>query len=166
VINKEDLAEFVREVYATYNQQLLRLDEKPTFRAWYNLLYDLDIEEIRSAFIKLATYEKYMPRPGDVRRAAIDTQTKIPQQLDPYSAWGTFQTIIQNIHSGTQTEIPKPEALVKTMQHFGDSIFTMHTNGDREAFIRVYTKVVDEIEKEKYAFTEPMPAQAPAEKTE
>lgn len=156
-MTKQELKGFVREVHATYNQQILKIDEKAVFRAWYNILYDLEIEEVRAGFAKLATYEKYMPRPGDVRRAVIDSQNKIPQQLDPYQAWGLFQTIIQNIHAGTQTEIPKPEALIKTIQHFGDSAFTMHTNGDREIFVKTYEKIVADIEKDKYAFTLPPP---------
>lgn len=157
MMTKEELMDFVKEVYATYNQQLLMIDEKATFRAWYNLLYDLSIEEVRAAFLALATHEKFMPRPGDIRRAAIDAQTGIPQQIDAYSAWGIFQTIIREVHSGTQTQIHKPEALIKTMQQLGDSAMTMHTNGDREVFVRIYEKIAGQIEEDKYAFRMPAP---------
>ena len=75
-ITKEETALFVRQVYATYNQPLMMGDEKSVFRAWYDLLRDLPHDDIRTSFLKLATHAKFMPRPGDVRRATIDDLTK------------------------------------------------------------------------------------------
>ena len=150
-ITKEECAELVRQAYATYNQTLPKMDEKVTFRAWYQLLKDLEYDDCQKAFIRLATHATFMPRPGDVRRSAIDAQTKIPPHLDAYSAWGIFQQIVREVNSGTQTEIPKPEALIKTLQQLGDGALGMHTNGDREVFVRTYERVCADIDKEKYA---------------
>ena len=54
------------------------------------------------------------------------------------------------MNSGVGNEIPKPESLIKTLQQLGDAALGMHTNGDREVFVRIYEKVVDELDKAKY----------------
>ena len=153
-MTKEDLKEIVDQIYAAYNQTLYEKDKVPTYRAWYGLLEDLDKDAVWAAFLDLAVYEKFMPRPGDVRRATIDAQTKIPPHLDGYSAWGIFMTIQRDANFGTQTEIPRPEALQKTLERLGASAYDMHTNGDREVFLRVYDAVVREAEQHKYKISE------------
>ena len=156
--SKKEIQEFVQEVYATYNESLLMRDEKPIYRAWFALLHDLDIKDIRQSFTELATFEKFMPRPGDIRRHTINVVSKIDNQLDAYEAWGIFQEVIRNANSGTPTKIDKPEsiciALRQTMKTFGDSAFGMHTNGDREAFVRVYEKIVAKMDAERYRIPE------------
>lgn len=149
-MDKFQLQEIVDQIYAAYNQTLYEKDKAPTYRAWYALLEDLDHEEVWNAFVNLAVYEKFMPRPGDVRRATIDAQTKIPPYLDGYSAWGIFVTLQRDANFGTQTNIPKPEALQKTLERLGESAYSMHTNGDREVFLKVYGTVVDELQQRKY----------------
>jgi len=150
-ITKEETQELVHQAYATYNLQLLELDKKATYRAWHALLHDLPYNEVSAALVRLATFEKFMPRPGDIRRSVINYQTKTPVHLDGYSSWGLFQTIVREVNSGVQTDVPKPEALTKTLKQLGDAANGMHTNGDRDVFIRVYEQVVEELEREKYA---------------
>ena len=131
---------------------MLKVDEKATFNAWYELLRDLEYEDVKAAFIQLATHAKFMPRPGDVRRTAIDTRNKIPPFLDAYSAWGIFQGILKEVHSGAQTERPPfDEALKITLNKLGEISYDMHTNGDREVFVRTYEQVVQKLEQDKYA---------------
>lgn len=160
-MTKHELIEIVNQIYAAYNQTLYEQDKKPTYSAWYALLEDLEYDAVWNAFINLAVYEKFMPRPGDVRRATIDAQTKVPPHLDGYSAWGIFVTLQKNAHYGTQTEIPVPEALLKTLERLGSAVYEMHTNGDREVFLRTYEAVVRELDQHKYKISEnPTRAQA------
>lgn len=153
-MDKFQLQEIVDQIYAAYNQTLYEKDKAPTYRAWYALLEDLDHQEVWNAFVNLAVYEKFMPRPGDVRRATIDAQTKMPPHLDGYSAWGIFMTLQKNANYGTQTEIPVPEALQKTLERLGAAVYDMHTNGDREIFLRAYDGVVRELDIHKYKISE------------
>ena len=153
-MTKDEIIPLVEQAYATYNQILYEPDKKNVYRAWYDLLHDLEYADAHAAFLQLAITEKFMPRPGDIRRTTIDTLTKVPPQLDGYSAWGIFMTLQKNAHFGTQTEIPKSEALQKTLERLGAAAYDMHTNGDREAFLRVYDKVVAEIEQHKYKISE------------
>jgi hypothetical protein len=149
-MTKEELQEIVDQAYAAYNEDLFEQDKKSVYRAWFSIVGDLPADAVWNAFVNLAVYAKFMPRPGDVRRATIDAQTGMPPHLDGYSAWGIFMSIQKSAHFGTQTEIPRPEALVKTLERLGDAAYDMHTNGDREAFVRVYDKVVEELERHKY----------------
>jgi len=149
-MTKEELMGLVQQVYATYDKQLLDVDKKMVYRAWYDLLNDLEYEEAINAFLELAVYETYMPKPGQLRRAVIDTQTGTTPHLDGYSAWGIFMTAQKDANFGTQTNMPKPEALQKTLEKLGSAAYEMHTNGDREVFVRVYNDVVNELQKQKY----------------
>ena len=150
-MNKTETVELVRQAYATYNQVIPEIDKAFIFKAWHELLHDLEYGEVKAAFLQLATYERFMPRPGDIRRLTIDSNTKIPVQLDAYSAWGMFQTIIKDANSGTHTKVQKPIALIKVLEQLGEAAWGMHTNGDRDVFVRAYERVVSDIEKEKYA---------------
>jgi len=149
-MTKTELIELVKFVYAMYNQQLLKIDEKEINRAWYSMLEDCTYEEAHEAFMDLAVAEVFMPKPGQLRRAIIDARIKVPPHLDGYSAWGIFVSIQRDANFGTQTNIPKPEALQKTLERLGDSAYSMHTNGDREVFLKVYNSVVDELQRQKY----------------
>jgi len=161
-LNKNELKDLVQQVYATYNQKLLIVDEQVIYRAWFELLHDLEYEDAKRGFIRLATHEKFMPRPGDVRRATIDMQTKIPPFLDGYSAWGIFTSVIREVNSGAQTERPPfDEALRNTLKELGESAYNMHTNGDREVFVRVYEKNVERLEREKYLIADNAPTDTP-----
>lgn len=160
-MTKHELIELVNQIYAAYNQTLYEQDKSATYRAWYLLLEDLEYEAAMNAFVNLAVYEKFMPRPGDVRRATIDAQTKMPPHLDGYSAWGIFVTLQKNAHYGTPTEIPVPESLRKTLERLGSAAHDMHTNGDREVFLKTYDAVVRELDQHKYKISEnPTRAQA------
>ena len=149
-MTKTELVDLVKLVFSMYNQQLLKIDEKDIHRAWYAMLEDCTYEEAYEAFMDLAVAEVFMPKPGQLRRAIIDARTKVPPHPDGYSAWGIFMTIQRDANFGTQTNIPKPEALQKTLERLGDSAYSMHTNGDREVFLRVYGTVVDELQQQKY----------------
>jgi hypothetical protein len=149
-MNKAELQQLVDQVYATYNQQLYEVDKKNVYRAWYDLLNDLEYEETINAFLELAVYETFMPKPGQLRRTVIDARTGEPPHPDPYSAWGIFVGAQKDAHFGTQTNVPKPIALQKTLERLGSSAYDMHTNGDREVFIKTYTAVVEEMQKQKY----------------
>lgn len=153
-MTKAEIMPLVDQAYATYNQTLYEVDKKTVYRAWYDLLWDIDYEEAHAAFLQLAITEKFMPRPGDIRRAAIDARIKVPPHLDGYSAWGVFVTLQKNAHFGTPTEIAVPEALRMTLERLGEAAYDMHTNGDREAFLRVYEKVIEQIDQHKYKISE------------
>ena len=153
-MTKDELANLVDLVYAGYNVPLPTVDKKKVRRAWYDILHDLDYIDAYDAYLDLATFSAFMPRPGDIRRATIDAQTKIPKHLEPYSAWGIFLGMQKDAHNGVGTKVPLPEAVQKTLERLGPSAAGMHTNGDRDVFVAVYKQVVSELELHKYKISE------------
>lgn len=99
----------------------------------------------------LATTSTFMPRPGEIRRSTINRHTKIGESDEPIIAWGIFQRLMEDANAGVMNNQQNlQDALIKTVRKLGPAGAGMHTNGDREHFIRVYEKIVIEIEGEKY----------------
>lgn len=152
-MTKTELASLVEQAYATYNQQLPTESErlKAVYAAWYALLHDLDYKEATNAFTHLAVTAQFMPRPGDIRRTAINRRNNYTPFEDALSAWGTFIAVIRDVNSGVPNKVGLSEALRLTVQALGTAAYNMHTNSDRDAFVRIYEAVVSEINERRYA---------------
>jgi len=155
-MTKSELVSLVEQAYATYRLELPVVEEQQVavYMAWGDLLLDLEYESCRRALVDIAVHSAFMPRPGEIRKAAINTSNKIPPFDDPNYAWGIWMTISREVSSGTPPSITPSEALVKTVHILGEAAYGMHTNGDREAFCSVYRQVVAEIESERYRVAE------------
>jgi hypothetical protein len=149
-MTKLECQELVRIAYAMYNLQILIADETHIFRAWYAMVGDLDYEAATDAFTELATYADFMPRPGEVRRKTIDMLDGGGRHPDGATAWGILQSMRKATEGGQFYEGDKPEALLEAIKLLGASVYDLHTNGDRETFLRVYNKVVEKLEQKKY----------------
>jgi hypothetical protein len=153
IMDKAELANLVDQVFATYNQEL-PLDDKSRvqliYKSWYDLLHDLSYADCKEAFLILATTSTFMPKAGEIRRSTINRHTKIGETDEPIIAWGKFQRIMEDANAGVMNQQELQEALILTVRKLGAAGAGMHTNGDREHFIRVYEKTVIEIEGEKY----------------
>jgi hypothetical protein len=163
-MTKDECAVLVEHVYATYNTELFNVDRAVIMRAWYALLHDLDYDQTKAAFIQIATFSDFMPRPGAVRRKTIDNELGERKFPDPYIAWSIFQSILKTAMNGTPYEGERPEAVIKTMEMLGDTAGDFHTNGDREAFVSVYKSVVMELDNDRYAI-KTTPSEDPNENT-
>lgn len=149
-MTKVQLERLVRTIYATYNTHLNTKDETIIFRAWWQILSDLEYKYVWAAFNKMAVYSDFIPRPGQLRREAIDLIDGGGRHLDGASAWGVLQAMRKSTEGGQVYQGNRPEALVLVLEQLGSSAFDMHTNGDRETFIRVYSKVVETLEQTRY----------------
>jgi hypothetical protein len=149
-MEKPQLERLVRTIYATYNTQLNKMDEAIIFRAWWQLLSDLEYKYVWAAFNNMAVHSDFIPRPGQLRRAAIDLIDGGGRHPDGASAWGILQAMRKATEGGQFYEGSRPEALTLATEQLGASAFDMHTNGDRETFLRVYSKVVEKLEQTRY----------------
>jgi hypothetical protein len=158
-MTKEELVELVDQVYATYRAELPNKDGDltTTLNAWYELLHDLDLQDAKRAFRKMAVTREFMPRPGEIRKVTIDTTTKVPPFDDPIIAWGKWITLSQEVNSGMPPSIEVSAALAGTIKAMGQSAYNLHTNSDRAVFSQAYEKVVAELEQDKYAVPDPPP---------
>lgn len=143
-MKRAELVKIVEQAFATYNQNLPGDEEKlkNLYSAWYDLLHDLEYEDVRKAFLRLAVNAQYLPRPGDIRRTAINMAMKVPQFDDPIVAWGKFIAIVRNVNSGVIETQQVQQPLSETIRQLGEAALGMHTNSDREAFCRVYESVL------------------------
>ena len=154
-MTKSELALLVEQAYATYNQTLPVDDRlKTLYTAWSEILHDLELAEAKRAFVRLAVNAQFMPRPGDIRRAAINGRTKVPPFDDALVAWGKFLSLMQDVNSGVVNQQPASEAIRLTAKALGDAAYGMHTNADRDAFCRTYDKIVSQLDEERYAVPE------------
>jgi hypothetical protein len=156
-MTKEELVELVDQAYATYRLEMPVKDEevKALLNAWYEMLHDLDLQDAKRTFRNMAVTKEFMPRPGELRRATIDTTTKIPPFDDALVAWGKWITLSQEVNSGMPPSIEVSEPLAKTIKSLGQSAYNMHTNSDRSVFCSMYEKVLAELEADKYAVPDP-----------
>jgi hypothetical protein len=156
-MNKSELVELVDQAYATYRLEMPTKDEEvqALLNAWYELLHDLELADVKRSFRNMAVTRDFMPRPGELRKATIDNTTKIPPFDDPLIAWGKWITLSQEVNSGMPPSIEVSEALSKTVQAMGQSAYNLHTNADRAAFCSMYEKIVSQLEGDKYAVPDP-----------
>lgn len=137
---KNDFEDFVKQVFATYNQTLFEVDRKPILRAWWSLLNDINLDELYDALNEIALTAKYMPTPGMIRRHIKDSQIS-DMPPSPQEAWVILQSIIRQVSSGTQpSDKPQHPTVVETIKSLGDTALSLSTNGDREYFMEMYER--------------------------
>lgn len=143
-MTRAELVKLVEQAFATYNQNLPGDEDKlkTLYNAWYDLLHDVEYDVAKKAFLRLAVNAQYLPRPGELRRVAINMAKGIPQFDDPIVAWGKFLAIIRNVNSGVMEQQTVQQPLSETIRRLGEAALGMHTNSDRESFCRVYESVL------------------------
>jgi len=139
-MTRAELVKLVEQAFATYNQNLPGDEEKlkTLYSAWYELTHDLEYEVAKRAFLRLAVNAQYLPRPGEIRRTAINMANQIPIFDDALVAWGKFISLMRDVNSGVRTAENIQQPLSETIKQLGEAALGMHTNSDREAFCRVY----------------------------
>ena len=139
-MTKVELEELVREVYASFNQTFYETDREYILKACWNLLRDLDVEQVRQRFIRMAVVAKFMPTPGMIRRAVVEGNLDVIPP-SPQEAWAQLQRMIQGMNSGTHTSsVELHPVLGTTIQTLGSTAFGLSTNGDREFFMSIYSE--------------------------
>ena len=99
-MTKVELEEFVREVFASFNQTFYENDREVVLRAWWALLKDLEIEPVRDKFIQMAVVAKVMPTPGAIRRAVVDESLEaVPPSAQ--QAWAQLRRMSEDMNRGT-----------------------------------------------------------------
>jgi hypothetical protein len=137
-MTKVELEDFVREAFATYNQTFYEADREYILRAWWNLLKDLEVSDVRARFAKMAVASRVLPTPGMLRRAVVESKMdKVPPS--PQEAWALLQRITQGMNQGTHQTSEIHPVLGDTIKVLGPVAFTLSTNGDREYFMGVYS---------------------------
>lgn len=140
MMTKVELEDFVREVYASFNQTFYEAEREYVLRAWWNLLKDLEVVDVRRKFLQMAVVAKVMPTPGAIRRTVVEsTLESVPPT--PQEAWAELQKMIQEVNQGTVgTRHETHSVLSATIRSLGPPAFSLSTNRDRDYFMSVYAE--------------------------
>lgn len=151
---KSELCEVVDRIHASWNQTLDKSNQKAVYEAWWRILHDLNKDDVDKAVDDLCLFERFMPRPGDVRRTTI-FKTAGWNPPSKAEAWNQLRSMADAAHTGTFVSSTPIDPLVKktVAQLGGTSAYNLHTNGDRELFFAAYDRTVAEEERKLLAFS-------------
>jgi hypothetical protein len=144
-MTKAELEEIVERVFISWNQKVptVREERQRLLKAWWRPLNDLTADQVNQAVDALLVTDTYMPNPGAVRRHSIlSSQSASPSALE---AWASFQSVAQAASNGQYVEVDLHPCTKEVIRRLGGTAsYSMHTNGDRQAFIEVYNTVAEE----------------------
>lgn len=152
-MTKNELIEIVDRIYASWNQTVPASNAKTIYNAWWRVLSDLTVVDVTKAVDVLVMRDKYMPRPGAIRRLIkIDSMDDRPPS--PLEAWNTLRELAETSQSGIYS--PVPESVHACVRQAiasvgGTAGFALHTNGDRDYFIEAFMRIVQEWEDSRLA---------------
>jgi len=152
---KAETVQLVELLWATWpNSDLNGAAKKVHYEAWHRILHDLPYDKCAEALDEFVIEDKpWAPRPGAIRRRVIDLTD--PDGAAPTSAeaWAQFQRNLNSATSGTDF-IPLHPLVAKAVNQIGATAERgMHTNGDRDMFIRVYDETVRISEIDRYGIS-------------
>lgn len=153
-MTKQELEELVLQVFALYNQTLLDIDRKTVLRAWYEMLQDLPYAGVKRSLLDHAAVSPFMPKPGDLRRAYINSQTKVGDAPAPLVAWATIIGQIKLANSGLPINVGLHPCVAKVIEVLGDTAYQLHSTTDQIQFIKTYEQVVAEYQQQKFKISE------------
>lgn len=145
-MTKEELKQLVDFIYTLWNQPP-PTTQKQTYETWWTLLNDLPYQTAHQAAINQATLDGPLPRPATIRRTTINLQGTTPPPT-PIEAWNTLQQLREAQNNGTHQPTNTHPLIKATIQKTGTNL---HTNGDREQFIKTYLKETEQWELKTYS---------------
>lgn len=145
-LTKSELVGIVDRVYASWNQLVPASNSKTIYEAWWRVLEDLTVEDVNQAVDVLVLREGYMPRPGLVRRQVVlGASDEMPPA--PLEAWLKLRAMAEEAHNGRYSPVNAHQCVLEAISRLGGvAAFSLHTNGDRESFVQIYSKIVTDWE--------------------
>lgn len=144
-MTKSELEEIVERIFLSWNQKVptVKEERQRLLKAWWRPLNDLTADQVNAAIDSLLVTDTYMPNPGLVRRRSfLSNEQQVPSALE---AWASFQTISAAASTGQFLEVDLHPCIREAIRRLGGTAsYSMHTNGDRQAFIEVYNTVAED----------------------
>jgi hypothetical protein len=98
-MDRKQLATIVDTVLAAW--QVDTRDVKTVYRTWHRYLADVDFAAALAAVdAAVVTGERWAPRVGEIRRAAIDATDPAPAWPTADAAWAIAEARLRAVHSG------------------------------------------------------------------
>lgn len=158
-MTKDELQDFVRRAYASYNKDLLPSEEVVVFKAWWELLMDLPATLCNAEFTIICTLDRFLLPPGQIRRRILSrnpsfSATSEGPPPEPTAMWSFLQDMIRAKNTGAavrKTETGTHPCIQSLLTELGPQAFGMTTNGDRQFVTEAYGRHVRAWES--FAFT-------------
>jgi hypothetical protein len=150
-MTKAELVELVDRVWATWNVDISMNAKKASYEAWFRVLKDLDIEPCQEALDDLAVEDRpWQPRPGTLRKKVIDNGDPYGAVPTAFEAWTQYRSKVIAAASGAEA-VPLHPLVRATVDKLGTSSeHALHTNGDREMFLKTYESMMNQAEENRY----------------
>jgi hypothetical protein len=149
-VDKKQFEPIVTTLLAAWNFKVSPENLQEFKRGWYHFLGDLDVKDVVAAVDALAMRDSpYPPRPGDVRRLAIDIADPSGKMPSGEEAWFEMRNLAEAAFSGLPYGAASPvlKALFETV---GESVLGLTTNADRQVFMDLYEKAAEKLTQERY----------------
>jgi len=143
-MNKQELEDFVRQMYGQYNKDLFETDRPHIMRGWHNQLEDTTLQEAQTQLRHIANTEKFMPNAGTIRKKVLEARTQNPPPT-PLQIWVYITTLQKNTQQGTQTPntpTANHPCTQQLIQDLGPTLWNLKTNQDRDFTIDHYNTIV------------------------
>jgi hypothetical protein len=153
---KEETVRLVELLWATWpNNDASSAAKKVHYEAWHRIICDLPYKFCIKALDEFVIEDKpWAPRPGAMRKRAIDLMDPNGTAPIPIEAWGQFQRNLASATSGSDF-VPLHPLVSRAVEKLGATTQRgLHTNGDRDLFIKVYEEVLRVSEQERYGIKE------------
>ena len=142
-MNREDTVALVERIWATWNVDLPQAIRKQAYDSWHRIIHDLDPGDCARALDAIVIEDRpWAPRPGTVRRRVIDlTDPAAPPSA--MEAWSQLVARADAVNHGNDFEPLHPLVALVAAKLGVSSQHLLHTNGDRDLFVRKYEEQVE-----------------------
>ena len=149
-MTKNEVVLLVDRILSTWTVEISLNQRKTTYESWYRVVKDLDFEQTLEALDLIIIEDKpWAPRPGTLRRRTIDMFSPEPSPPEGPEAWAGYRANAVAASNG-EDFTPLHSLVQETIRRSGGGTQVLHTNGDREMFLKIYEIVRSEAELDRY----------------
>lgn len=154
-MTKEETVAFVERIWATWGIDLPQAVRRGTYAAWHRIIHDLSSDDCNVALDALVIEDRpWPPRPGTVRRKVIDARDPAGEAPSPSEAWAQLVSVEDAVAHGGDVVPLHPLVRTVAKQMGVSQGHALHTNGDRDLFMRRYEEARSAADADKYRIVE------------
>lgn len=115
-MTKDEFPKLIDLIVASWNLQVAGTKRIDMEKAWWRYLKDVPYDAALRAIDKLVTRDGPPPRPGAVRRLAMEQNPLINLPPEPPEAWAQAQAHMQSLEMGVSPDIPLHPLVIETIK--------------------------------------------------